>query len=118
MKSVSKKKIATIAIILCFAFLLTLTILTFTKSRKMTDAESIALHDYSDSLINYFDNFKETEGDETSLYQKELAFAIDYFYYSSIASIHLRDLNLQIVVFLLEACIHLIFSFHSIFLLL
>lgn len=82
MKSVSKKKIATIAIILCFAFLLTLTILTFTKSRKMTDAESIALHDYSNSLINYFDNFKETEDSEASLYQKELAFAIDYFYYS------------------------------------
>ena len=81
MKSIPKKKIAFIAIALCFVFLLSFAVLAFIKGRKLTDTESIALHDYSDSLINYFENFEDSEEYEATLYQKELAFTLDYFYY-------------------------------------
>lgn len=81
MKSISKKKITTIAIVFCFVFLLSLTVLSFIKSRKLTDSDSIVLHNYSNSLVNYFENFEDIEGQELSLYQKQLAFSLDYFYY-------------------------------------
>ena len=84
MNPANKKKIIIVVTAICFVFLLSFTILTFIKSRKINNVESIALHNYSNPFVNYLDNFedsKDGEEPEISLYQKQLAFALDYFYY-------------------------------------
>ena len=84
MKVISKRKIVPIIIIFSFTALLGLTILLLVKSHQIDEAEIIALHNYSDNFVNYIANLEKSEEDEEdgpTLYQQQLAIALDYFYY-------------------------------------
>ncbi|MBR6811139.1 hypothetical protein IKM56_01725 [Candidatus Saccharibacteria bacterium] len=83
MKNIRKRKPIALIIIFAFSILLSLLILLFINSRKLTDAEKIAIEEHSKPLINYLDNFETIEDreEQPTTEQQYIALAVDYFHF-------------------------------------
>ena len=83
MEIIRKRKPIALIVILAFSILLSLLILLFVNSRKLTDAEKIAIEEYSRPLINYLDNFETIENleEQPTAEQQYIALAVDYYHF-------------------------------------
>jgi hypothetical protein len=83
MKIINKQKPVILAAILAITTLIVIIALLLLSKTKLSDAEKIAVTDYSKPLVSHFDNFEplpDTEIQPTEE-QQYIAFALDYFHF-------------------------------------